>query len=37
MRTSSGKILKFRSAKKRDNWERMAKAVKHGFKPRKRR
>lgn len=33
MRTRSGKVLHFKSAKKRSNWERVAKAVRHGWKP----
>lgn len=33
IRKSSGKIIKFGSARKRANWERVAQAVKHGFKP----
>lgn len=30
---SSGKIRKFKSQKARDNFERIAQAVKHGWKP----
>lgn len=33
LRMSSGKVRRFASAKKRDNFERMASAIKHGFKP----
>jgi len=33
LRKSSGKIIQFKSAKKRANWERVAEAVKHGWKP----
>jgi hypothetical protein len=32
LRKSSGKIVKFSSAKKRRNWERVAQAYKHGWK-----
>jgi hypothetical protein len=32
---SSGEVRHFKSEKKRDNFERIAKAVKHGFKPKK--
>jgi len=35
LRMSSGKIRHFASEKKRDNFERVAQAVKHGFRPRK--
>jgi hypothetical protein len=35
LRLSSGKIIKFKSARKRANWERVAQAYKHGFRPRK--
>lgn len=33
IRKSSGKIIKFKSAKKRANWERVAQAYKHGWRP----
>lgn len=33
MKTSSGKILHFKSAKKMKNWEEVARAVRHGFIP----
>ena len=33
LKMSSGEIRKFGSEKKRDNFERVAEAVKHGFKP----
>jgi hypothetical protein len=33
LRMSSGEVRKFGSQKKRDNFERVAEAVKHGFKP----
>jgi len=33
IRTSSGKVLKFKSAAARDKWERVAQAVKHGWRP----
>ena len=36
LRMSSGEIRTFGSSRKRANFERMAQAVKHGFKPRKR-
>lgn len=36
LRLSSGKIIKFKSAKKRANFERVAQAYKHGWKPKKR-
>ena len=36
IKTSSGKIIKFGSAQKRANWERVAQAYKHGWKPKKR-
>jgi len=32
IKTSSGKILKFSSQKKRDRWEKVAKAIKYGWK-----
>lgn len=35
LRMSSGKIRHFASEKKRDNFERVAQAVKHGFRLRK--
>ena len=34
LRMSSGEVRKFKSSKKRNNFERVAEAVKHGFKPR---
>lgn len=36
LKMSDGSIRKFKSAKARENFERVAKAVKHGFKPTKR-
>ena len=36
LKMSDGSIRKFKSAKKRDNFEKVARAVKHGFKPGKR-
>lgn len=33
IRKSSGKVIQFKSAKKRAHWERVAQAVKHGWKP----
>ena len=33
IRKSSGEILHFDSARKRANWERMAQAYKHGWRP----
>lgn len=33
LRMSSGEVRKFGSQKKRDNFERVAEAVKHGWKP----
>jgi hypothetical protein len=35
LKMSSGEVREFKSEKKRDNFERMAEAVKHGFKPSK--
>lgn len=35
LKTSSGKILHFQSAKKRENYEKVARAYKHGWKPKK--
>ena len=35
LKMSSGEVRTFKSEKKRDNFERVAKAVKHGFKPTK--
>ena len=35
LKLSSGKIIKFRSARARANFERVAQAVKHGWKPTK--
>lgn len=37
IKTGGGKILKFKSAKKLKRWERVAQAIKHGFKPKQRR
>jgi hypothetical protein len=36
LRMSSGKIRTFKSGKARNNFERVAQAVKHGWKPTKR-
>lgn len=36
LKMSSGEVRKFRSQKARDDFERVAQAVKHGFKPDKR-
>ncbi len=36
LKMSSGEIRKFRSSTARDRFERVAQAVKHGFKPSKR-
>jgi len=33
IRKSSGKVLHFKSKRKRDNWERVAQAYKHGWRP----
>lgn len=33
LRMSSGEVRTFKSQKKRDNFERVAQAVKHGWKP----
>ncbi len=33
LKLSSGKIVKFASAKKRENFERVAEAYKHGWRP----
>lgn len=35
LRLRSGKIIKFKSAKKRATFERIAKAIRHGWKPKK--
>ena len=35
LKMSSGEVRKFKSEKARNNFERVAQAVKHGFKPRK--
>jgi hypothetical protein len=35
LRMSNGKVRTFKSKKARDNFERVAQAVKHGWKPRK--
>lgn len=36
LKMSSGEIRKFASKKKRNNFERVAQAVKHGWRPNKR-
>ncbi len=33
LKMSDGSVRKFKSSKKRENFERVAEAVKHGFKP----
>lgn len=33
LKMSSGKVVKFKSAKKRANFEKVAQAYKHGWKP----
>lgn len=33
LKMSSGEVREFKSEKARDNYERVAQAVKHGFKP----
>ncbi len=33
LRMSSGEVRKFKSQKKRDNFERVAEAYKHGWRP----
>ena len=35
LKLSSGKTIKFKSEQKRSNFERVAQAVKHGWKPSK--
>jgi len=35
LKMSSGKIRHFKSAKKRNNFERVAQAYKHGWRPKK--
>ena len=35
LKMSSGEVRTFKSEKARDNFERVAQAVKHGFKPKK--
>ena len=35
LKLSSGKVIQFKSAKKRANYEKMAHAVKGGWKPKK--
>lgn len=35
LRMSNGKVRKFKSEKARNNFERVAQAVKHGWKPKK--
>lgn len=37
LKMSSGEVRKFGSQKKRDNFERIAEAVKHGWKPTRKR
>ena len=37
LRMSSGKIRCFKSQKKRDDFEKVARAIKHGWKPTKKR
>lgn len=37
LKMSSGKIRKFKSAKKRANFERVAQAYKHGWRPKRKR
>lgn len=36
IKTSGGKMMHFESKEKMMHWEKMAKAIKHGFKPTKR-
>lgn len=36
LKMSSGKIRTFKSKKARDNFEKVARAYKHGFRPKKR-
>jgi len=36
LRMSSGEVRTFKSEKARDNFEKLAQAVKHGFKPTRR-
>jgi hypothetical protein len=33
LKMSSGEVRRFKSEEKRDNFEKVARAVKHGFKP----
>jgi hypothetical protein len=35
LKLSSGKIVHFKSEKKREDYEKVAKAIKHGWKPSK--
>jgi hypothetical protein len=35
LKMGSGKVRKFKSKKARDNFERVAQAVKHGWKPKR--
>lgn len=35
LKMSSGKVIKFKSAKRRANFERVAQAYKHGWKPKR--
>ena len=35
LKMSSGEIRQFKSAKKRDNFEKVAQAYKHGWKPKR--
>jgi len=37
LKMSSGEVRKFKSSRARDNFERVAEAVKHGFVPTKKR
>jgi len=36
LKLSSGKVVKFKSAQKRANFERVAQAYKHGWRPKRR-
>lgn len=35
LKLSSGKVIKFKSSEKRENYEKTARAYKHGWKPKK--
>jgi len=35
IKTSSCRIIHFKSKEKMNNWEKMAQAIKHGFRPRR--